>query len=175
MIDKTFAQVMAAYNAWQNDSIYAAADSLTDEARRLDRGAFFNSIHGTLSHLLWADRVWLSRFTGSIAPAGGIKTSSSLFDDWSALKHERKSTDDAIKGWTETFAAADVEGDISWHSGAMNRDITMPRTLVIAHFFNHQTHHRGQAHAMLTAAGAKPLDTDLIFMAGIMPQPAQSR
>jgi uncharacterized damage-inducible protein DinB len=65
MIDPAFVQTMARYNAWQNDNLYTAAASLTDEARRQNRGAFFNSIHATFCHLLWGDRMWLHRLIGS--------------------------------------------------------------------------------------------------------------
>ncbi len=55
MINIDYIRTMARYNAWQNQSVFAAADTLDDEARNMDRGAFFKSIHGTLNHLLWGD------------------------------------------------------------------------------------------------------------------------
>ena len=63
MIDATYVRAMARYNRWQNDNLYSVADSLSDEARRKDRGAFFKSIHATLNHLLWADNMWMSRLS----------------------------------------------------------------------------------------------------------------
>ena len=69
MIRAEYARTMAAYNKWQNDSLYGAADTMDDGARKLDRGAFFGSIHGTLNHILWGDRMWMSRFAGSAKPA----------------------------------------------------------------------------------------------------------
>lgn len=155
---------MAAYNQWQNDSLYAAASSLGDEARNADRGAFFGSIRETLSHVLWGDRLWLSRFTDFPAPAGGISQSTDLYTDWAEMRAMREKTDAFIVRWTADLTPADLGGDLSWYSGAKERDVTKPRWLLIAHFFNHQTHHRGQVHAMLTAAGAAPDETDIPFM-----------
>ena len=69
MIGTQHAKTMAAYNKWQNTSLYTAAETLDDAARQLDRGSFFNSIHGTLNHILWGDRMWMSRFAGTPKPA----------------------------------------------------------------------------------------------------------
>lgn len=164
MITPAFAQKMARYNAWQNESLYAAADTLSDEARRADRGAFFKSIHGTLSHLLWADAMWMSRLAGDPNPNVSIEDSASFRADWTIMKSERAAMDARLIAFADAFDEAALEGDFSWYSGAKQLDIVKPRKLVIVHLFNHQTHHRGQAHAMLTAAGARPRDTDLIFM-----------
>ena len=168
MITPAHAQLMADYNKWQNASIYGAAAAMSDEERRRDRGAFFKSIHGTLSHVLWGDRMWLSRFTGSPAPAIAIAASPGLVEDWDMLRAERDKTDAQILAWTAAMTPADLEGDLAWFSGAAQREFTLPRWLLVTHFFNHQTHHRGQAHAMLTAAGAKPADTDIPFMPNIV-------
>jgi uncharacterized damage-inducible protein DinB len=157
-------RLMAAYNEWQNRSLYDAAANLSDEERRKDRGAFFGSIHGTLNHVLWGDRAWLSRFTPSPAPDAGIGESASMVEDWDILRAERDKTDAQILAWAAAMTEAGIEGDLTWFSGAANREITLPRWVLITHFFNHQTHHRGQVHAMLTAAGAKPDDTDIPFM-----------
>lgn len=164
MITPEFARTMARYNAWQNASLYGAAATLSDEARRADRGAFFTSIHGTLSHLAWGDTVWLSRFTGSPAPSVGIKDSAGYVVDWDALRAERARLDAAFTDWATGLTAEHLSGDLSWWSGAAQRQVTKPVALLVVHAFNHQTHHRGQVHAMLTSAGAKPDDTDLFLM-----------
>jgi len=164
MIDAAYVQRMARYNRWQNQNLYGVADRLSDAERREDRGAFFRSIHGTLSHLLWADRIWMSRFAGTPKPPGAIPDSPSLYPDWDALKGERAAMDDAIVAWTDGCDDAALGGDFAWFSGAAKRDVVMPKWLVLTHFFNHQTHHRGQVHAMLTQAGGKPHDTDLFLM-----------
>jgi len=164
MISPGFIQTMARYNAWQNRSLYDAADGLDEAARQLDRGAFFGSIHGTLSHVLWGDTIWMSRFDGWQPPETGITGSPVMVQTWDMLKTERVGADARILDWAGRVQPTDLAGDLTWFSGAVGREITKPRALLIMQLFNHQTHHRGQVHAMLTAAGAKPDDTDLPFM-----------
>ncbi len=155
---------MARYNRWQNGSLYGAAETLSDAERRKERGAFFGSIHGTLCHLLWGDRIWMHRFTGSPKPPGGIKDSPGLIDAWDDLVAQRRAMDETIIAWSDGLSEDWLRGSDTWFSGAVGREVTKPIWVLVTHFFNHQTHHRGQAHAMLTAAGAKPMDTDIIFM-----------
>lgn len=164
MISPDWCRTMARYNSWQNENIVSAAETLDDAARRADRGAFFGSIAGTLSHLLWADLVWMSRFDGGEPPPGRIKDSPALFPDWGAFLERRRATDRRILDWAARLEEGDLDGALSWFSGALGREVTRPRAICVAHMFNHQTHHRGQVHAMLTAAGARPGDTDLFVM-----------
>ncbi|AUH63119.1 DinB family protein [Paracoccus zhejiangensis] len=164
MTDPAYAQMMARYNCWQNDNLLTAADELDDDSRRSERGAFFGSIEKTFSHLLWADRIWLGRFSDTALPTGGISDSTGLIGDWEAFRQERMQMDRRILDWASHVAPDWFEGDLTWHSGALGRQITRPRAELVVQLFNHQTHHRGQIHAMLTAAGARPSDTDLPFM-----------
>ncbi len=164
MITPAYVQTMARYNSWQNRSLYMAASGLTEAARQQDRGAFFGSIRGTLSHLLWGDTIWMSRFDGWEAPDSDITKTASFGGDWASLVTLRRTADDRILDWAARATEADLAGELSWFSGAVKREVCKPRALLITHMFNHQTHHRGQVHAMLTAAGAKPDDTDLPFM-----------
>ncbi len=164
MITPAHARLMARYNAWQNENLYRAAGSLDDRERRRERGAFFGSIHGTLSHLIWGDSVWMHRFAGTPKPAGGIRDSASLVEDWDEMAARRRALDEAIICWASSLPETWLTGETSWYSGALGRDMTKPNWLLATHFFNHQTHHRGQVHAMLTAAGAKPDDTDLMVL-----------
>jgi uncharacterized damage-inducible protein DinB len=164
MIDSSYVQRLARYNRWQNENLYGVADALSDAERRRERGAFFGSIHGTLSHLLWADRIWMSRFAGTPRPAGGIPESVSLYGDWSELKRERAAFDTVIVDWADKLDDAAVAGDLTWFSGAIKAEVSRPKWLLLTHMFNHQTHHRGQVHCMLTQAGGKPGDTDLFIM-----------
>jgi uncharacterized damage-inducible protein DinB len=164
MIDKTYLTTMAKYNSWQNRSLYAAAATLSDDARRQERGAFFGSIHTTLNHLLWADRTWLARFIGGPLFGVSSKDGLSLYKDFDELKHERDVTDTVIEDWTRDLDPQWLEGDLFWFSGILNRDVSMSKQHLVTHFFNHETHHRGQVHAMLTMAGAKPEDTDLMLL-----------
>jgi len=164
MIGPDHARLMARYNAWQNRSLYGAAEGIGEAERRRERGAFFGTIHGTLSHLAWGDQAWLSRFTGSPAPTVAIKDSPRAFDDWDALKTERARLDAAIAAFAETVAPDWLAADLVWWSASAGREVAKPRWVLVTHMFNHQTHHRGQVHAMLTAAGARPEATDIPFM-----------
>ncbi|MCX8132997.1 MAG: DinB family protein [Roseococcus sp.] len=161
MITPAWCRAMAAYNSEMNRRLYASAATLEEAARRLDLGAFFASLHGTLCHILWADRVWMHRLAGWERPPGRIPDSPRMIEEWEALCAARAADDARIEAWAEALAPADLAGDLTWFSGAARRAMTKPRWLCVAHMFNHQTHHRGQAHALLTRLGARPGDTDL--------------
>jgi uncharacterized damage-inducible protein DinB len=164
MITPGYVRAMAEYNRWQNENLYGAADGLSDAARRQPRGAFFGSIHATLNHLLWADQMWMSRFTDTPKPkVPGIPESVGMCEGWDELKRERAAFDQVILDWAARLDPAWLEGDLVWFSGALGREVSRPRWLLVTHLFNHQTHHRGQVHGMLTQAGAKPGTTDLPF------------
>ena len=164
MIDPAYAQRMARYNRWQNENLFSVAEGLSEAERQRERGAFFGSIHKTLSHLLWADRIWMSRFTDLPRPKGGIPESVMLYPDWPELARERAAFDEIILAWAERLDPSWLAGDQTFFSGAAKREITMPRWLLVTHMFNHQTHHRGQVHCMLTQAGGRPHNTDLPLM-----------
>ena len=161
MITPAYVQMMARYSQWQNHSLYGAADTLDDSARRMDRGAFFGSIHDTLAHILWGDTLWMSRFDGWEPPTdkAGI-----VIADWEDLIKARQAADARFIDWGARVSRSDLEGDFSWHSAVLQRDFTKPKSVCVMQIFNHQTHHRGQVHAMLTAAGTRPDDTDLPFI-----------
>lgn len=164
MISVEHVRLMARYNDWQNRSLYGAADTLDDAARRLQRGAFFGSIHGTLSHLLWGDHMWMSRFAGTPKPTGNGRDAVTMFPDWEDLKRQRVAFDATISDWAQRLDPSWLYGVLTWYSGLAKRDVSKPAWMLATHMFNHQTHHRGQVHAMLTAAGAKPDDTDILLM-----------
>ncbi len=164
MIAPGYVRAMAAYNAEMNRRVYAASARLDDAAWRMDRGAFWRSVHGTLNHILWADRLWLSRFGVGEAPSVGIAGSDALVADFADLQRERVAEDAVISGWGARLTPADLEGDLAWYSGAARRDLVKPRALCVMQVFNHQTHHRGQVHALLTAAGEATGATDLPFV-----------
>jgi uncharacterized damage-inducible protein DinB len=164
MITVGYVRAMAEYNRWQNDNLYGAADGLGDAARKAPRGAFFGSIHGTLNHLLWADQIWMSRFAGTPRPTvATIPESVGMHEGWDDLKRERAAFDQVILDWARQLDPAWLEGDLVWFSGAVGREVSKPKWLLVTHLFNHQTHHRGQVHCLLTQAGAKPGTTDLPF------------
>lgn len=167
MIDAAYVQRMARYNRWQNENLYGAATTLSDGQRKLDAGAFFGSIHGTLAHLLWADMTWMHRFHPSLPPAPARPDNASfvtLCPDWNALVRSRAAFDASIIAWADALDPAWLEGDLTWTSSDGSRTRSLAKWILVTHFFNHQTHHRGQVHCLLTAAGAKPGDTDLMIL-----------
>ena len=164
MITPAYVRTFAAYNAEMNRRLYAAATRIGEAERRRDRGAFWHTIHGTLNHLLYGDRSWMSRFAGWERPPLTLKQSDTLIDDFAALAVARIEADAGIIAWASGVTDAWLGETLHWHSMASNRDLAMPRSLLVAHFFNHQTHHRGQAHALVTAAGDDTGDTDLFLL-----------
>lgn len=164
MIAPGWVRAMASYNAEMNRRWYAAAATLTDAQRREDCGAFFGSVHATLCHLLWADRMWMSRLDGWERPAGGIRDSVSCVEDFGALRAARGDADARLEAWAERLEPTALEGDLVWYSAAKQEERRKPRWLLVTHLFNHQTHHRGQVHALLSRHGATTGDTDLPFV-----------
>ena len=164
MITPAYIRSMAEYNAEMNRRLYSAAARLPDAERRMPRGAFWGSIHGTLSHILWGDRQWMSRFDNWPKPTTPIKESAQMIEDFVVLGAEREQADTDISRWAAKVDDAWLAEDLTWFSGAANREVRAPLRLLVTHFFNHQTHHRGQAHAMLTAAGQETGDTDLFLL-----------
>ena len=141
-------QMFAGYNRWCNERLYAAAAKLPDAEYRRDRGAFFKSLHGTLNHLLVGDRIWMRRFTG----AGEMPPSldAILYEDFEALRAARVSEDVKIVRYVDRLSEADLLGTIRYKTVVRPQTIEQPLAPALDHFFNHQTHHRGQAHALLS-------------------------
>lgn len=162
-----YARVMARYNRWMNDKLYAVAAKLTDAERTQDRGAFFGSIHRTFNHLLVADRVWLGRFVGATVADGemgpGIRAlDQELYADFAELRRERAKTDDAIDTFVAPLTKEMLVGDLRYvRRGVVNE---FPLWHAVAQVFNHQTHHRGQVTTLLVQAGHDPGVTDLVAM-----------
>ncbi|NRB02198.1 MAG: DinB family protein [Rhodobacteraceae bacterium] len=164
MISIAYCRVFARYNHWQNHSLIAAADGLTPKERWMDRGAFFKSIAATFNHMYWADALMLERLRGNEAPHRTIAHSLSEPDDWEDLKGLRAARDADIAGWAASVTDAGLAQEVGWYPPDGSEKITMPVARCAVQMFNHQTHHRGQIHAMLTAAGAAPQATDLSAM-----------
>jgi uncharacterized damage-inducible protein DinB len=157
----------ARYNRWMNDKLYALAATLSDEVRKRDSGAFFRSIHGTFNHILLADRVWLARFKGVLAPDGfmapGIRTlDQELYADFEQLRRERALTDDELSGWISELTQERLAAPLVF----MRRGHRLESPLwgLVAHVFNHQTHHRGQITTLFSQHGHDPGSTDLFAM-----------
>jgi len=164
MITQDYIRQMARYNRWQNKSLIAAAKTLPLQAIEQDQGAFFGSTLNTFRHLMWGDQIWMSRFDNWEVPKNGIPDSTQFGGSFDEFCTKRTISDARILRWSEKLDPSLLQADLVWYSGALDREISKPLATCIVHFFNHQTHHRGQIHAMLTAAGAKPGDTDLFIM-----------
>lgn len=161
MISAGYCRLMARYNTWQNSSLVAAADGLTHEDRWKDRGAFFQSIAATLNHIYWADALMLQRLKGNTRPEETITHSLTSPSDWHEFKKLRSRRNEEIEIWAAQLPDTDLDGMVVWYPGDGSTRIEKPMDVCVIQLFNHQTHHRGQVHAMLTAAGAKPGPTDL--------------
>lgn len=140
--------MFAGYNTWSNERIYNAAEKLSLEEYRADRGAFFKSVHGTLNHILVADRIWMKRFTGQgDAPN---KLDAILHEDAGSLRAARDREDARIEAYIGQLTEAELVSTFSYTTIVNPKQITQPLSPALDHFFNHQTHHRGQVHAILT-------------------------
>ncbi len=162
----------ARYNSWMNEKLYALCAGLPDEERKRNRKAFFASLHGTLNHILLADRVWMLRFTGDrerfasrdrdgkpIHPRG---LDHVLYDDFDLLRSERVRTDTQILEWVRGLDQGQLDAPLAYHTIVTDEDWEVPLWWGLSHFFNHQTHHRGQVTTLLSQLGIDPGLTDLV-------------
>ena len=154
-------RMFADYNRWANRRLYAATAELSDAEFRENKGAFFGSLHGTLNHLLVADRIWMKRFTGEgEAPS---RLDAILHDDLTSLTAARAAEDERIVAWVGSLDEARLRAHFTYSPLTMPDKITQRIGPTLTHVFNHQTHHRGQAHTILTALGRPSLTLDLVF------------
>lgn len=173
-------RLLARYNQWMNERLYQACDGLSEAERRLDRGAFFGSIHGTLNHLMWGDLLWLRRFA-TADPARCAALAADLLElpqdalfativheDWNALGARRQRLDAAIVAWTQAMPP-EYPQEIFRYSNTKGVQREHPVWIALTHLFNHQTHHRGQLTTLLMQAGVDPGVTDLIALATMAP------
>jgi uncharacterized damage-inducible protein DinB len=167
---------LARYNCWINQRLYDAGEQLSNEERKRDRGAFFGSLHNTLNHLVWGDQLWLARFAAqpevSFSALGGglldlppgAVAETVLYPQWSELRAQRERLDLAIERWVDEMPSDFPLRTMTYsNTKGVRRD--PPAWMALTHFFNHQTHHRGQATTLLMQAGIDPGLTDLIALA----------
>ncbi|MBU0725358.1 MAG: DinB family protein [Alphaproteobacteria bacterium] len=159
MTDPAYFLTLARYNRWANARLYGQVAELTDHARKANRQGFFGSIHNTLNHILVGDRLWLSRFPGE--PAYSYRLDDVPYEDFAELQAERQAQDRRILDFVAAMDADTLASDLSYTNVA-GQHFVMARRLILAHLFNHQTHHRGQAHHMLGTAGVEPQSLDLM-------------
>jgi len=161
----------ARYNAWANERLYRACGRLPEAEYLKPRPAFFKSIHGTLNHILVGDRIWLGRFQNRDA---GIKAlNQQLYGDFLGLHVARQAEDALIIAFIEDLGPADYQREISYRN-MRGESFRQPLNLLLAHYFNHQTHHRGQAHDLLSQTAVPPPELDLIFFLRSESQPART-
>jgi uncharacterized damage-inducible protein DinB len=162
MISPVHARTMAAYNRWMNERLYALCAALGDAERKRDRGAFFRSVHGTLNHLLYGDRAWMSRFLGR--DLGWNGPADELYADFDGLRAARATLDGLIEDWAAGLEERWLAADFTYTSRIDGRTRTFPAWLLVTHLFNHQTHHRGQLTTLLSQLGVDPGVTDLPWL-----------
>jgi uncharacterized damage-inducible protein DinB len=159
---KAHFDMMAKYNEWANRRLYIMASALSAELYRRDVGAYFKSIHGTLNHLLTADRIWMSRLTN--AGDHPDRLDAVVFEELASLTSARQREDERIIRYVAGLTDSSLVE--SWDYKTLNGTPQQnTRAAILGHLFNHQTHHRGQAHAILTVLGvAEPQPLDLMAM-----------
>jgi uncharacterized damage-inducible protein DinB len=158
------------YNAWANGRLYAAVARLTTEQYRADRGAFFRSVHGTLNHLLATDRIWMQRITGEgDAPN---RLDAILFEAFGDLREAREAEDRRIVGFVDALDDARIAGTIKYRRVSTPEQFEQELAPALAHWFNHQTHHRGQVHALLTGLVGEAPELDLLIFQRMSARPA---
>jgi len=159
-------QIMARYNRWANARLFACVSELSDTDYRCDRDAYFGSIHATLNHILVGDRLWTSRVIGEYS---GVKSLDEiLYDDFSALGSTRTAMDEHIVRLVDRLSVGldgGLEREVRYRMISGSEKHASPTRFVFLTLFNHQTHHRGQVHCMLTQAGIEnPPSLDVIVM-----------
>jgi uncharacterized damage-inducible protein DinB len=167
-----YARTMSRYNRWMNEKLYAVCAELSDEMCKEDRGAPFRSVHGTLNHLLLADRMWLHRFLSTRFPITVTTLAHELYSNFNELRRERALTDQQTERWTAELVENDFEKQLTYIPATSPQERTLPLAICIVHFFNHQTHHRGQLTTLLEQNGCDFGVTDLAWMPDVTPNSA---
>jgi len=153
--------MFAAYNRWANVCIYDAAADLTEKEWQKDTGAFFGSLMGTLNHLVATDRIWMKRFTGLGEAPNAL---DAIVDrSFEGLRAARVKEDARIMEWVDALSPEELEGRFTYVTMTDVRTVSQRIAPALAHLFNHQTHHRGQAHTILTTLGRPSVPLDLIY------------
>lgn len=169
MDPRDYCSTMAAYNEWMNRRLYDVCARVPEAERRRDRKAFFRSIHGTLNHGLLADRIWLGRFLDR--PFGAGPLDRELCADFDELRREREKTDAEILAWARGLTAAALAAPLRFTSIVKRAEHVYPLWACVVHFFNHQTHHRGQLTTLLSQCGEDYGVTDLMWLPGLEQTP----
>ena len=162
MIDSNYYQIMASYNQWMNQNLYAICTKIPDAERKKDCGAFFKSIHGTLNHLLYGDRAWMGRFIEKSVSVRVI--GQELYFDFAQLREQHNLTDHQIVEWSNNLSKEWLEKPFEYTSNVDGKTRILPAWVLAVHMFNHQTHHRGQLTTLLSQLGYDSGVTDLPWL-----------
>ena len=155
-------QTLARYNRWANALLYDAVAALPEaEHDRPRPAAYFGSLLGTLNHILVGDWVWLHRFEGEGPLPKALDKRP--FDKLASLREAREAEDRRIIAFAESLTENKLAGELRYRTMLTPAEVVTPYALTLGHVFNHQTHHRGQAHALLKEAGAEPPSLDIIY------------
>lgn len=151
-------QMLGRYNRLANDVLYDACRAIPREELVRPQLAFFGSILGTLNHILVVDRIWMDRFTQTDREPPALD--AVLYPDFDELRAARGEEDTRIEEFLDGLKIAFLSSRFRYkdHTGQFRQD---GADLLVMHFFNHQTHHRGQVHDMLTHAGVKEISLDM--------------
>ncbi|MDT0619443.1 DinB family protein [Salinisphaera sp. P385] len=161
MISPDHVRTLAAYNRWMNERLYAVCATIDDPERKQDRGAFFGSLHGTLNHLLDGDMAWLARFRGDTVDQRLGEDRHADFDRLTAARH---ATDEAIEQWAAIVSSDWLAAPMTYTSNVDGLTRRLSAWVLVTHFFNHQTHHRGQITTLLSQMGVDYGVTDLPWL-----------
>lgn len=155
---------LAGYNAWANARIYEAVLLLDAEQQWRDVGLFFGSVGGTLNHILVADRVWMKRFTGE--GEHPTRLNAILQHDLAKLWQERQTEDARIIAYADSLTDQRLQQTFTYRKMTTPDMVTSKLWPDLLHVFNHQTHHRGQAHTGLSLiTGKEPPSLDMLIYA----------
>jgi uncharacterized damage-inducible protein DinB len=164
-------RLLATYNEWMNSRLYTVASELSVAILKENKHAFFGSIQNTLNHLLVGDILWLKRFAQHPAQFSALDfirqlppptaLDQLLYEDFAAQFEQRKIIDAVIIKWLAQLTATDIDTDLTYQN---SKGLTFTRNLgsLLTHFFNHQTHHRGQTTTLLSQCGIDVGMTDFL-------------
>ncbi|MCW8126951.1 DinB family protein [Microbulbifer halophilus] len=166
-------KLLASYNQWINEKVYESACGLSEMEIQKDRGAFFGSILGTLNHIAVGDTIWLQRFATLPACRHSLREIAALpgprsldqiiYSDIEELRAHRQWLDNRIIEWIDGLSEPDFAQVLNYRT---IKGISGSKRLsnLVLHFFNHQTHHRGQVSTLLMQAGKDIGVTDLLAL-----------
>jgi uncharacterized damage-inducible protein DinB len=166
MITPAYCTTLARYSGWINTRLYDACAKLPDTERKRDRAAFFGSIHRTLNHLLWGDRIWLGRLVEK--PFAGAAFGADLIAAFDELRLERERADAALLDWSAHVTQDALDRPLRYTSSVDGRTRQLSAAVATVHLFNHGTHHRGQVTTLLSQAGVDIGPTDLPWVPGVV-------